>query len=87
MLVDGATLYRTYSPCFGCLEEAVQAGITRVVYGEWYLGQCSAALIGQYRRLAEHLAGGDPTRFEKLGGDRPPYEGDPEPPTSSTSLH
>jgi dCMP deaminase len=30
--VDRAVLYVTLSPCFGCLKEAIQAGVTRIVY-------------------------------------------------------
>jgi dCMP deaminase len=85
--VDGATLYTTESPCFSCLKEAVQAGITRVVYRKWYAAKYNAALTAQYRELAEHLADCEPTRFESLGGGRPPYEneGQPDPYASPIS--
>lgn len=33
---DGATLYVTASPCIECAKLIIQAGITRVVYGENY---------------------------------------------------
>jgi dCMP deaminase len=33
---DGATLYVTASPCIECAKLIIQAGITRVVYGELY---------------------------------------------------
>jgi len=33
---DGATLYVTASPCIECSKLIIQAGITRVVYGEKY---------------------------------------------------
>jgi dCMP deaminase len=33
---DGATLYVTASPCIECAKLIIQAGITRVVYGEEY---------------------------------------------------
>ncbi|MGH8984311.1 MAG: deoxycytidylate deaminase [Acidimicrobiia bacterium] len=79
--VDGATLYTTWSPCFSCLKEAVQAGITRVVYRTWYQAEYSPDIANQYRRLYTHLADGDPTRFEALGGGRPVVEseGPPDP--------
>ena len=32
----GATLYITYSPCFECSKQIIQAGIKRVVYDEEY---------------------------------------------------
>ena len=33
---DGSTLYVTASPCIECAKLIIQAGITRVVYGETY---------------------------------------------------
>ena len=33
---EGATLYVTASPCIECAKLIIQAGITRVVYGELY---------------------------------------------------
>ena len=33
---DGATLYITTSPCMECSKLIIQAGITRVVFGEYY---------------------------------------------------
>ena len=85
--VDGATLYTTQSPCFGCLKQAVQAGVVRVVYGKWYAAKYNDALKQQYRQLAKHLAGSNPTRFETLGGGRPLFEteGQPDPYASKTS--
>ncbi len=62
--VDGATLYTTLSPCFGCLKEAVQAGVRRVVFEDRYATSYSDALQQQYDDLAAHLAGGDPHGFE-----------------------
>ena len=32
--VAGGTLYSTLRPCFGCLKEAIQAGIEKIVFGE-----------------------------------------------------
>lgn len=68
MRVEGATLYTTLSPCFGCLKEAVQAGVVRIVFAEAYRMPVGDALLRQYDHLARHLSGGDPTRFERLGG-------------------
>lgn len=64
--VEGTTLYTTLSPCFGCLKEAVQAGVMRVVFAERYEATYGDALQAQYDALAAHLSGGDPTRFEPL---------------------
>lgn len=36
---DGCTLYVTVTPCYPCSQRIVNAGITRVVYGEWYDSQ------------------------------------------------
>jgi dCMP deaminase len=65
--VEGATLYTTLSPCFGCLKEALQAGVRRVVFDEAYAMPSGDALRRQYEDLARHLSGGDPTRFEQFG--------------------
>ena len=65
--VEGTTLYTTLSPCFGCLKEAVQAGVVRVVFDELYRTVYGDALQRQYDALAAHLSQGDPTRFEQLG--------------------
>jgi len=48
--LEGATLYTTVSPCFGCLKECVQAGVVRIVYDRWYAAEYSQALAGQYVR-------------------------------------
>ena len=72
--VDQATLYTTQSPCFSCLKEAVQAGITRIVYGSWYRAAYSPAIRDQYVALYKHLMNGEPSRFEAVGGGRPSIE-------------
>jgi dCMP deaminase len=77
--VDGATLYTTWSPCFSCLKEAVQAGIRRIVYKKWYRAEYSPVIADQYERLYTHLSGDDKTRFEALGGGRPDVEGEGPP--------
>jgi dCMP deaminase len=74
--VDRGVLYTTQSPCFSCLKESVQAGITRIVYHQWYKASYSPRIAQQYRDLYEHLTEGDPTRFEALGGGRPQVETD-----------
>lgn len=68
--VECATLYSTLSPCFGCLKEAVQAGIRRVVYENEYHAPLSGELRRQYQDLAAHLAGEDATGFERLESAR-----------------
>lgn len=87
--VEGATLYTTLSPCFGCLKEAIQAGVARIVYEVEYEAQYSQQLQVQYDELADLLRGEDgrPENFEALGGEAaPPATSDagPDPYASQT---
>ncbi len=68
---DGATLYSTYTPCFSCLKEMIQAGVRRVVYlNSWDQAE-SDAMRQQYRLLAEHLRGATGEHnFEQLARQR-----------------
>ena len=34
--IDGASIYVTASPCWGCFRLIANAGITRIVFGEFY---------------------------------------------------
>ena len=34
--IDGAAIYVTASPCFGCFKLIANAGIKKIVYGEFY---------------------------------------------------
>jgi dCMP deaminase len=34
--IDGATSYVTASPCWNCFKQLANAGIERIVYGEFY---------------------------------------------------
>jgi dCMP deaminase len=34
--IDGASIYVTASPCWGCFRLVANAGITRIVFGEFY---------------------------------------------------
>ena len=79
--LDGACLYSTLSPCFGCLKEAVQVGISRIVYKGWYQAEYAPALIAQYKALYGHLSRDNETNFESIGGQRPQIEttGQPDP--------
>jgi dCMP deaminase len=64
---DGATLYSTYTPCFSCLKEMIQAGVRRVVYLNLWQQAESDAMRQQYRLLAEHLRGANGEHnFEQL---------------------
>jgi dCMP deaminase len=37
--VDSASIYVTASPCFGCFKLIANAGLTRIVFGEFYRDQ------------------------------------------------
>lgn len=41
--IDGADLYTTASPCYDCFKLLVNAGIKRVVYGEFYSSRYGAS--------------------------------------------
>lgn len=47
---DGATIYCTHSPCYGCAKLILQAGIKRVVYSELY---CSKSITFMKERGLE----------------------------------
>src|SRR3954464_1695073 len=36
VMIDGATVYVTASPCWSCFKQIANAGIRRIVYGEFY---------------------------------------------------
>ena len=36
MRIDGASIYVTASPCWGCFRLIANAGIVRIVFGEFY---------------------------------------------------
>ena len=36
VMIDGGTLYVTASPCWSCFKQIANAGIRRIVYGEFY---------------------------------------------------
>jgi dCMP deaminase len=53
--VEGAAMYVTHQPCFSCLKEAVQAGITPIAFLlNWYAAT-GQGLRAQYDQLAEQL--------------------------------
>jgi dCMP deaminase len=66
--VQDAVLYSTWSPCFTCLKEAVQVGVKRIVYREWYKAKYEPAIRDQYFQMVDHLTGGDKNRFAVLPG-------------------
>src|SRR5258706_12416399 len=36
VIIEGATNYVTASPCWNCFKQLANAGVTRIVYGEFY---------------------------------------------------
>ena len=55
--VDGATLYTTMRPCFGCAKEALQAGVKKVVYlHDWR--HPDDAIRAAYEKFLTHFPGG-----------------------------
>ena len=58
--IEGATLYTTVQPCFGCLKEMLQAGIHEVFYLHPWRSSKDAdpEQQAQYDVLASRLAGG-----------------------------
>lgn len=46
---EGASLYVTFRPCFGCLKEAVQAGVREIIYSQPHT--YDADLEGAYQTL------------------------------------
>lgn len=75
--VEGADLYTTTRPCFGCMKELLQAGVRRVYYlHEW--SHPDPELQAQYRVLEAHVPEGvkrvrvdDPDRAWALAGGDP----------------
>ena len=57
--VQGATLYTTVQPCFGCLKEVIQAGIARIVYADVYPPHGDEEVVAQYDDLVAHLGAFD----------------------------
>ena len=49
--VEGATLYLTNSPCYDCFKMIVNAGITKVIYRDFYMSRYEAS--GAVLKLAK----------------------------------
>jgi dCMP deaminase len=45
--INGATLYCTTMPCIICTKMIINAGITRVIYGEGYADELAREMIGE----------------------------------------
>lgn len=56
--VQGATLYSTTQPCFGCLKEMLQAKISQIYYIHPWRSARTPEQDSQYRRLMEEFEHG-----------------------------
>lgn len=45
--IDGATLYCTTMPCIICTKMIINAGITRVIYGEGYADELAREMVAE----------------------------------------
>jgi dCMP deaminase len=54
--IEGATIYVTASPCFGCFKMIANGGITKIVYGEFYRDERSLELARQLGIAMVHVA-------------------------------
>lgn len=57
--IDGGMIYVTASPCFGCFKLIANAGIRRIVYGEFYRDQ---KIFDFAQRLGIELVQSAPTQ-------------------------
>lgn len=69
---DATTIYTTLQPCFGCVKEALQAGVDGIIYWE-HLGAYDNEdhLAEQYAALGEHM----PDQITKLAKGLPSWSG------------
>ena len=55
MSCDGAELYTTTCPCFGCAKLIIQAGISKVYYTETYRDMSGITLLGKAGIIVEQI--------------------------------
>lgn len=53
--LDGAGIYVTASPCFGCFKLIANSGLSRIVFGEFYRDERIFTLSEQLRIELSHL--------------------------------
>jgi dCMP deaminase len=53
--LEGGDIYVTASPCFGCFKSIANAGLSRIVYGEFYRDERIFTLSQQLGIVLEHL--------------------------------
>lgn len=55
VMIEGATIYVTASPCWNCFKQVSNAGIVRIVYGEFYRDARIFDVAGQVGIELVHL--------------------------------
>jgi dCMP deaminase len=58
--IDGASIYVTASPCWNCFKQVANAGIRRIVYGEFYRDARIFDVAKQLNIELHHLPFADP---------------------------
>ena len=64
--IDGSSIYVTASPCWGCFRLIANAGIARIVFGEFYR---DPKIFDFSQRLGIELVDHSKARAEALAGD------------------
>jgi dCMP deaminase len=65
VMIDGATLYVTASPCWNCFKEVTNAGIRRICYGEFYRDERTFEVAGKLGIELVHV----PSHVRVTGGE------------------
>jgi dCMP deaminase len=55
VMIDGATLYVTASPCWNCFKAAANSGVVRICYGEFYRDERSLNVAQQAHIELVHI--------------------------------
>src|SRR5262249_51536140 len=55
VMIEGSTLYVTASPCWNCFKAAVNSGIVKICYGEFYRDQRSLDVAKQAKVELVHI--------------------------------
>jgi len=55
VVLEGADIYVTASPCFGCFKLIANAGVKRIVFGEFYRDERIFSLSEKLGIVLEHL--------------------------------
>jgi dCMP deaminase len=58
VMIEGATVYVTASPCWNCFKQCCNAGVTRICYGEFYRDERIFGVAAQIGVQLDHV----PTR-------------------------